>query len=158
MTFLHPSSSSGWNALSPSIQLESIVPIPNTLDYPAITICSSFPIDRWGFLRDLLNQAMFVCNREEECSETSNIRKNFLHTAPLKGHPYLSAYFTYQKALLSDPWIAKIDRSYLASEVHIPEFPLTFFSSQNESIGKALIFVVCPFLYFLSCLAYLQWT
>ena len=48
----------------------SIVEMNGNVAYPTVTICSTFAYDRWGFLRDLLNQAKFLCNGQEDCEDT----------------------------------------------------------------------------------------
>ena len=53
--------------------ITSRAPIDENVDYPAVTICNTFPYDRWGFLRDLLNQAKFLCNGEGDCQAGQNI-------------------------------------------------------------------------------------
>jgi hypothetical protein len=47
-----------WKENPTSLSLKGTVSIEADMDYPAITICSTFPVDRWAFLQDLLNMAV----------------------------------------------------------------------------------------------------
>lgn len=44
---------------------------------PSITICNSFTPDKWGMLRRLLNEATFLCNSDEACQDTDELRQFF---------------------------------------------------------------------------------
>lgn len=47
---------------------------------PTITICPAFTINRWGFLRNMLNLLKFQCQGQEDCQRTDEIRQ-FLKTS-----------------------------------------------------------------------------
>ena len=56
----------GWNESLPYTQNDDISTLTKNYTYPAITICSSYSLDRWGYLRDMLDEAVFRCNSNIE--------------------------------------------------------------------------------------------
>ena len=95
-----------WANSSPTVLVKSFGSLDDLNgELPSITICNSFPVDRWGFLRDLLNEAKFLCNSDEECEETNQLRRNLLEESPVEGSPLLSSHFIWTLAQLTDPWL-----------------------------------------------------
>lgn len=65
-----------WQNNKTQLIVEEDVAIDSNIDFPAITICNNFPVDRWGFLRDLLNLAKYECNGYADCTDTERFREH----------------------------------------------------------------------------------
>ena len=113
-----------WDSAPLSIILSN-APVDQTVDYPAITICNSFATDRWGFLRDLLNHAKFLCNGEQDCQDTVKLRELLKGSSPIEGPDYLSTHFVFNFAKIMDSWLVQEDSEDYDS-FNIPMLKTTF--------------------------------
>ena len=77
-------------------------PLTNKIDFPAITICNTFPVDRWGFLRDILNEAKFLCEGAEDCEDTMQLRRKLKPSNPINGPAFLNAHYLLNMAKIVD--------------------------------------------------------
>ena len=93
-----------WDA-NPIVQISSIEAIDSTIDYPAVTICNTFAYDRWGYLRNLLNLAKFLCDGDQDCQKTRKIREYLQEDPPFEEAAGLNTHHVWNLAKLTNTWL-----------------------------------------------------